>query len=125
MPKEMRSSIIKKIDDATLSELAHLFRNMHGLCTAWSMLICQAVEEEMASAIPRFRFRFADAGKHRLAFDDSGVLVDSAPKTVVQLVDGGSVSCNEFEYTVSSSLEAENPGLKYTVECMAFNIKPS
>jgi len=119
LPEAVRSSIVKKIEGATTSDLAHLFKNKHGLCTAWSILISQAVEEDMAPA--NIRFRFSDAGKHRLAFDDSGVLIDSAPKTVVQLVDGGSVSCGEFEYTVSS-LEEENPGLKYTVEWIPFNM---
>jgi hypothetical protein len=114
MPDEVRSLIVKKIEDATMSDLAHLYNNKHGLCTAWSVLITEAVEEKLAPANIR-RFRFADAGKHRLAFNESGVLVDSAPKTVVQLVGGGSVSCGELEYTVSS-LETENPGLRYTVK---------
>lgn len=113
LPDEVRSLIAKKIEDATMSDLAHLYNNKHGLCTAWSVLITEAVEEKLAPANIR-RFRFADAGNHRLAFDESGVLVDSAPKTVVQLVGGGSVLCGEFEYTVSS-LEAENPGLRYIV----------
>ena len=45
---------------------------------------------------------YYDSGKHRLAFDESSVLIDSAPRTVVQLVDGRSVSSGNFEYTISS-----------------------
>ena len=76
---------------------------------------CQAVHDYYETMPANLQFRFADSGKHRLAFDDSGVLVDSAAKTVVQLVDGGSTSCGEFEYTFSS-LKEENPGLSYKVE---------
>jgi len=113
LPDEVRSSIIKKIDDAMISDLDHLYKNKHGLCTAWSILISHEVEEMEPAIRP---FRFGDSGKHRLAFEDSGILIDSAPKTVVQLpVNGGSVSCGGFEYTVGN-LESENPGLKYRVE---------
>jgi hypothetical protein len=83
LSEAVQYSICKKIEDATISDLAHLYKNKHGLCTAWSMLISQTLQEQMELQNPRIRIRFADAGRHRLAFDDSGVLIDSAPKTVV------------------------------------------
>jgi hypothetical protein len=85
LPYDIRDKIMERIQEASDCELSPLFKNRHGLCTAWAVLIVHETGEE-AEAETEEEFKYFDSDKHRLALGHtSGVLIDSSAREVIQL----------------------------------------
>jgi hypothetical protein len=113
MNPDVRAQITKAIKDMSAEELRLLYNNT-GLCTAWAVQIAKATEMETD-----VNFHFVDSGKHRLAYEDNGVILDSSAKQVILLRSG---SCVHIDPATGgqTTYNVENyhaiPTFNYTVQ---------
>jgi hypothetical protein len=115
----------KLLDTATKNRITNAITHMaqaeirllyqcNGLCTAWAVMIANDLEQE-----EDVKFQFVDSGRHRLAFEEGGIVLDSSARKVLQLENG---SCFSIDIEAGSQpaynvqgLGGAYPGLQYTV----------
>ena len=105
---EMKKKILRRIRNASEKELQSLWADCHGLCTSWAVLLASKIAED-----PNDLY-FGDAGRHRVAFTKSGVLIDSHAREALQLKDGVKYQHRDITYTLKG-IGQDMPTLSYTV----------
>lgn len=77
--KKERDMLKKIISDAEELDLRPLWANNTGVCTSWAVLITSMLEGE---------YNFGDKNRHRAAWHQDGLVIDSSAREALQLVEG-------------------------------------
>ena len=77
--KKERDMLKKIISDAEELDLRPLGANNTGACTSWAVLITSMLEGE---------YNFGDKNRHRAAWHQDGLVIDSSAREALQLVEG-------------------------------------
>jgi hypothetical protein len=105
---KMKERILQRIRNANEEELRSLWINRQGTCTAWAVLLASKIAED-----PNDLY-FGDVGHHRVAFTESGILIDSHAREALQLEDGVKYKYKGITYTLEG-MEQDKPAFSYTV----------
>jgi hypothetical protein len=109
--KSLHTTISHKIETKYDQELDLLWKNNHGMCTSWSILIGSKLEN---LGFQDFKFCLADSGRHRLGYTADGILIDSSVREALQLKDSVPKFAGNFIYFFNC-VKGKSPTLKYTV----------
>ena len=105
---EMMNRVLRRINDANDEELRPLWKNHHGVCTSWAVLLASKIADDPNNLC------FADDGHHRVAFTRCGILIDSSARVALQLKNDVPHKHGKITYTIKG-IGQDKPILSYTV----------
>jgi len=107
---QLQCSLMEKISDrveyASDEEIRPLWDERHGVCTSWAILVASKIKADPD------KLSFVDAGHHRLAFTNCGIVIDSSARVALQLKNGVPKSYGKVTYTMEGIGQGQ-PSLSY------------